>query len=261
MDKKMLLIGLSVILTVFLSSPLETLGQGDTYQLEGPRPGETDPMRTNQLVLFRDDELLMVVKDHAANQLVLRAFAPDNADLTKWEIKESNDRSQKGSMDESQIAIASGRISEPAVQDDVVLAFYDEGASAYQVELYRSTERIAQRTISGTADTHSSVGVAVGDLDRLVDGNGLYHDEIVFVRNHSVGNGSYELLVDVLDQHLQTLGSAEVPFGNPALHVAVVIGDFDGDGNFEFATGQTGGNNPYQVELIKKIAPKFTAWG
>lgn len=241
-------------LLVLVAFPIGNLAHGDDNKKEGPRPGEENPVAPNRMALFRDDEVFMVVRDWEHQKMVYRVLAPGNADLTEWDLKEGANMDQKG--DFGHIAIASGRIANPLQQDDVVVAFYDPQGN-YQVELWRSSKKIAWKTFVETAgNDFSFVDVTVGDLDQLVDEDGYYHDEIVFVRN--VGNDYYtnKLLVDVMDQDLKTLASVSVSSTDPATYGGVTIGDFDGDGILEIATGLTGAGNlhkDYQIDIFHFI--------
>jgi hypothetical protein len=110
-----------------------------------------------------------------------------------------------------------------------------------QVELWdvQSGRHASVKTLDGTTVFERSVDVAVGDLDKAVDDNGMYHDEIVVARTYQSADGKSGFAIDVLDKDLNTIGSDAFYSGAPQSLVAVAIGDFDGDGYLEVAAGMT----------------------
>jgi hypothetical protein len=216
----------------------------------GPRPGEKNPVTANRASLFCDDELLMLVGYPGAHKVGYTSLVPSKADLTEWSTEAHTHTfldSEYGLVNNNapSWAAASGRITN-ALHDQVVYAFFRPDGRV-EVEIFDYPDRLANYvTLDGTTDTDQSVDVAAGDLDLVVDDKEYHHDEIVVARTS--GKSVY---VDVLDLNLNILASASVPAGFQAQKVAVAIGDFNGDGNVEFATGQMAPKHGYQIDVFR----------
>ena len=217
---------------------------------DGPRPGKKNPVTPNRASLFCDDELLFLVGRPEQHKMVYTPFVPTKADLSDWSYKYLPHNyldSEYGLIngDAPPWASAQGRISDPS-HDQVASAFFRPDGDV-QVELWDYPAREGPYVrLSGTTGTHPIVDVAVGNLDLLVDENGYDHDEIVVVRTTD-GN----VQVDVLDHNLSSLASVSVPANYKPYKLTVATGDFDGDGNLEFAVAQTGFVNEYQIDVFR----------
>ena len=145
------------------------------------------------------------------------------------------------------MAAASGRLNDPDKRDTAAYASFNYDGNV-QIEWW-NTQSIGYfpyvYTLDGTTVSERSVDVAVGDLDKSVDDNGLYHDEIVVVRTYqSPEGGESGFAIDVLDKDLNIIAGNTFYPSTLASRVAVAIGDFDGDGYPEVAAGMTNHTNP-----------------
>lgn len=248
----------AVIATCILASAMRPAytRADDTLPVVGAEPGVSDPVGAADTNMFRDDELNL----WGANRGGPPRFypgAPTSDDLMGWDFNFGADAiswgptfgitwafkggSVSGSDGKSDyawplMAMAPGRVSD-LLHDEVVIAGTDgsSGKVDVQVRSASSDATIARMTqlIASVPHPGSTVGVdvAVGDLDRVVDGNGEFHDEVVVVWGPQ--GADCRARIDILDSNLTVIASETI--GGCTGRVAAVIGDFNADKNLEFA--------------------------
>lgn len=241
-------------------------------------PGDTDWLGASQSMVFRDDEYAFGMLDvgAAANgSAVMELEYPTKDDLTGWTYKGSKrftlpaDGAGGYSRPERSrhLAAASGRISDP-LHDGLAAAWYTKDGTL-RVESRRlddgSFSVLHSVHVNGTTTLQRTVDVAVGDLDKLVDADGYYHDEIVVARTANTLGSAVNVQIDVLDYNLNVLASSSLqgPLGTAAtlgaVSVACAIGDFDGDHAFELAVAvHWADNRVWQLDLFRLVRAEGT---
>jgi len=239
------------IFTVLIFCLLQATARADDIKT-GQRPGNNDPL--SRTILFQDDELLVLTgytnTDTYSNAISYSYFFPTDDDLTNpqspdWHIARDIHQfssSEYGSSSKFRhMAAASGRVVHPD-RDTAVYAFFRPDGDV-KVELWdpQSGRQTNNLLLRGPIPPvfERSLDVAVGDLDKSVDDNGMYHDEIVVVWPYDSRSGVSGCAIGVLDKDLNAIGGDifSYPPGNVPSLVAVTIGDFDGDGYLEVAVG------------------------
>jgi hypothetical protein len=224
----------------------------------GTEPGATNPVGAADTNMFRDDELNIWGVMRGYPEVHFFPGAPTRDDLTAWNFNFSagpvplglpqgwflqNEPVwlSNGQTDYAWplVAMASGRVTDP-LHDQAVIAGTDVFAGKVDVVL-RGADGTVLKAAQLTAVPYGGQGlppswkigvdVAVGDLDRLVDENGYFHDEIVVVWGPQ--GTDCRARMDVLDYHLNVIASGTI--GGCTGRLAATIGDFNADGNLEFA--------------------------
>ena len=199
---------------------------------EGPRPGEFTPAR-NPLhrMLFHDDEIMVISSLDGNPDVEYMVWTPDDATLTSWSSSEYTLDQDAAADVDSKIAVASGRIVDPDY-DQVVYAYYDPNGYMH-IRLVQDGLTIKELLLDlPEAPSYKSIDLAVGDLDMVMDDDGQYHDEIVFLCTYTYeGDDKVGLLV--FDSNLDMLATSGLT--QDARQVAVALGDFDGDDSLEIA--------------------------
>jgi hypothetical protein len=228
----------------------------DSLPVLGSDAGATDPVGAADTNMFRDDELNLWGATRNSSTARFYPGAPTSDDLMGWDFNFGADAIswgptfgitwafKGGSVYGSDgkpdyawplMAMAPGRVTD-LLHDEVVIAGTDGSPGTVDVQVRSANDAAIARQTQLTTEPHpdSTVGVdaAVGDLDRVVDDNGEFHDEIVVVWGPQ--GADCRARIDVLDyQNLHTLASTTI--GGCTGRVAATIGDFNGDGNLEFA--------------------------
>jgi hypothetical protein len=222
--------------------------------IAGEEVGSANPVGAADTNMFRDDELNLWGAMRGYPEVRFFPGAPTNDALTAWSFnldaapvslglpqgwflhREPVWRSD-GQTDYAWplVAMASGRVSD-TLRDQVVMVGTDEFAGKVDVVLRAASATSAVQDaaqLSAVASPGKTIGVdvAVGDLDRIVDESGYFHDEIVVLWG-PVGTDC-RVRIDVLDYSLSVLASATIT--GCTGRVAAVIGDFNADGNLELA--------------------------
>lgn len=195
--------------------------------IQGYRPGTGNPL-TNpaRSEFFPDHELTMF----AANPprfggAVWRSWngTTDTANLSDWQnegflssvwsLYSAVNRNEGSALfPEAPLAADAGRINSSAA-DEVVCAFYTykagDPAMGVTVMLHPDgTSPVSQTFRPGTPKTPDEafpcLEVAVADVDRRVEADGLYHDEIVVASKAAASDGHWYVTVTVLDGDLQS---------------------------------------------------------
>ena len=204
--------------------------------------GSQDPIQDS--MLFRDDELFIGYwegGEHGDLGLAsenLNVRAPTSDDLTSWETQMTRNRTAGYALDELCVSSATGRIADPK-RDQAVVVFTDYQLS-YETLVQLNDLRqgydaplkeVIIRSPEPRCIDYEFIDVAVGDLDRVIGEDSVYHDEIVVVQSalctssgSAVGPG---VMVDVLDYNLNVIASYDFP--GSYRNVAVSIGDLNGD--------------------------------
>ncbi len=220
----------------------------------GPRPGANNPAGSpNKLTLFPDESVFSFSPDGngAAKDIVTRFYRTGNsgAQLSLEDVSSLN-----VSNNRTAIAAASGRIFDPG-RASVVSVQRTPATSQLQMTVYDNYNSVtpmivgndlADRTGSSTAD---QVTVATGDLDKALDSNYNYHDEVAVVYQ-SQASPPNQIKVTVFNFANWTSGNQQVPqatirpssnwgvfLGGPDVSVGAAIGDFEGDGRNELVVG------------------------
>ena len=173
------------------------------------RPGKTDPVQNPaRYKLFADDAVyLPAAKNQRPMEVTLR---PGNPNLKDWTVQiEDTGHCAAGGR-----RYARGRIASP--QSDQIICV-TEG----EVTMLNPFRRFILPDAASTPGR--AVSVAVGDLDRFVDENGVRHDEVVV--SYQRHDGRQRLYV--LDQHLAPMAYWDAP-PRSGYQSAVAIGDFTG---------------------------------
>ncbi len=248
----------------------------------GYRPGATNPVKNpSRLYLLRDDILSTLFGKVGDNTLMRNWNKPTNTDLTTWE----NDTSAVLSEPDygnglnknviSPTALAMGRITSPK-KDDVVGAYYTiDGKKVKPYVFFVDNPDVNTKATNAFSDIdfpddtsyddYYSIDIAVGDVDRKLNADGEYNDEIVVAfrlySDKEYGGWDY-LLVAVLDKDLKLMawnnarGGLDYPTGPNEYtrpYFSVTVGDYDNDGACEIAVGfrtsdSHGGNQKYEIE-------------
>ncbi|MDO9263442.1 MAG: hypothetical protein Q7U02_05715, partial [Desulfosalsimonadaceae bacterium] len=218
-------------LFLFLAIGLASMGFGwspPVLAADTPtNPGDTDPM--DDTMLFQDDELF-VGSSTENGSLDGCVLVPSSDDLTSWMDPDdvTQDVGGSGIDDDAPVAdAASGRINFPG-RDTFAWAHLspDDATTYVEIQGARSTIIRGPKTLTNPPDQRY-IAVATGDLDRFVDENGAYHDEIIVVRSALYGMTGSGVMVDVLDYTLKVLATYDFP--GAYRNVDVVTGDFNGD--------------------------------
>jgi hypothetical protein len=170
----------------------------------GPQPGATDPMgKPSRYYLLRDDELFAPGVTQETN-----GFFYDYTYFSDANLKLPSSVVQNGQGDQPdytydpQIWTARGRITTPNY-DQIVYA-RRTGSSVELLVLDRNTPKPAPSYFlhalaprqPGFSDF---IGLAIGDLDKLADSAGIYHDEVVTVWASPSSNNNLTVNIAVLD--------------------------------------------------------------
>jgi hypothetical protein len=237
---------------------------GDAFgqQLNGPRPGETDPLgKPSRYTLFPDHELLAVLTHDPSTggttpEFSFNSFAP-SADL-KTLTPIGGATNVPMDTNAPHMVAGAGRIL--AADKDQVVYARRTGINNIAVAFLGYPD--STTTLSPLADrlpglNSELLDIAVGNLDKSTDSVGNNHDEVVLCW----ANASYDIQVTVLDYTSSTYtpsgpvrplaattaktthrldpGSVAA-FKENALQpvsalLSCTIGDFDGDGQNEIA--------------------------
>jgi len=225
----------------------------------GPQPGATDPMgKPSRYYLLRDDEFFApgVLQETNGFFYDYTHFPDANLKLPS-SVVHNGQGDQPDYTYDPQIWTARGRVTTPNY-DQLVYA-RRTGSSVELLVLDRNTPKPAPsyflHALAGRQAGFSDfIGLAVGDLDKLADSAGVYHDEVVTVWASPGSNNNLTVNVAVLDYTDPSTDSTKQPIAavlttasNPidALLstniipidnvLGVAVGDFDGDGKDEIA--------------------------
>jgi len=215
---------------------------------DGPRPGEFSPLQNPQhRILFRDDEVMLLSGRQGNPDIDYAMWSPDNEGLTSWSSAEETLSQTSGEDIGSEIAVASGRLLGPD-HDQVVYAYYRPDGWIH-VRIVEDGVTVDEHLFDfPESPSWRSIDLAVGDLDLLVDEDGLYHDEIVLLFTHTFPESDVTVGMLVLDSSLEILAGTGIEVG--AWAAALALGDFDGDESLEIAVGiskSQGSNNNHHT--------------
>lgn len=207
------------------------------------RPGKTDPVQNPaRYKLFSDDAVyLPAAKNQRPVEVTLR---PGNPNLKDWTVQiEDTGHCATGGR-----RYARGRIASPE-NDQIVCV--TEG----EVTILNPFRRFILPDAASTPGR--AVSVAVGDLDRFVDENGIRHDEVVV--SYQRHDGRQRLYV--LDQHLAPMAHWDAP-PRSGYQSAVAVGDFTGldPGAIVLALAASGPEARADRALPKGIASDLTLY-
>lgn len=185
-------------------------------RVSSERPGLSNPIQNpSRYTLFADDEALLPAQQNL--HPVDIELSPQDASLERWNSQAHDSERCRSTAR----VFAKGRVEDP--RRDQVLC-----ATNYEIAFLGSPARYELPGAFLVAGRPTSL--SVGDLDRVVDADGVYHDEVVVT--YQLMSGNLRLLV--LDWKLRPLAAWESPdavYGG----AAVVAADLDGDGRMELA--------------------------
>lgn len=232
----------------------------------GPQPGPTDPMgKPSRYYLLRSDEVFAPGVPAASagnstpNFVDYTYFLDASLNVSSTLTQGTSDRPDYEAGYDPQMWAASGRVL-TSTHDQIVYArrtyvpggwfgvfLMDQGIQQPTPSYYLSG--LAPR-LEGYTDF---LGLAVGDLDKIADEDGVNHDEVVVAYASSAPNGNWQINVVVLNytsvcgggtSQIQPCGLTTAQVSNVmrlngmspdpdtgAMPMAVAIGDFDGDPN------------------------------
>ena len=264
---------------------LPAISDGDSSDY---RPGATNPVSNpGRFYLMKDDMLCTLFGKPSDNTLTINWNKPTktdtDTDLTDWTNNAStvlNEPDYGNGLPNgiSPTALAAGRINGPE-KDDVVGAFYYlDGQQVKPYVFFVDNPELNTKATGAfeyiglnnatSDDSFYNIAIAVGDLDRKLNADGEYNDEIVVVFSRGGADASsgtgVKLWVAVLNKHLKLQGYVQTddvldwPTDNnietyPIYSVA--LGDYDGDGADEIAIGfrtsdSHGGNQKYAISTF-----------
>ena len=267
------IIAVLVVFSYFLETPGKVRGANNPF-IEGAdtayvdddyRPGATNPVQNPARYYLRRDDLLCTLFGRPGNNTLTRNWdKATGTDLTDWANDTSavlNEPKYGNGLNGGAIsptALAMGRINGPE-KDDVVGAFYYIDGKKVKPYVFfvdhpeintarRDTFRELRFADETSFDDYWSIDIAVGDLDRKLNGNGEYNDEIVLIFrvNDNYPGDDGDVFVAVLDNDLDMIGwswSSELLDhprdynGHTHAFMSVTVGDYDNDGACEIATG------------------------
>lgn len=183
------------------------------------RPGEQDPLQNPaRLTLFADDEVFLPTSANIANymwEIGLEAFG---GNLFDW--RHSERRNETSRCNYPARRIAAGRLADP-LREQILCA------TNYRLDLLGPDPRTLELPDAGLSQGRP-VSIAVGDLDRLADDEGVLYPEVA-VAYAEIGD---RVRILVFDREFEVLTSLLFP--SPAFgDTAIAAGDFDGDGRAE----------------------------
>lgn len=235
------------------------------------RPGTENPL-TNpaRSEFFPDHELTMLSANPPRfGGTVWRSWngTTDTATLTDWQNEGflSSTWSQYSAVNhnegsaffpEAPLAADAGRINS-STADEIVCAFYTykagDPAMGVTVMLHPDQASPVSQTFHPGSpqtpdDAFPCLEVAVADMDRRVEADGLYHDEIVVASKAAAADGHWYVTVTVLNRNLQVLAQERTVYPLLSVHdaqdrasFAMTAGDYDNDGRAEIAVVQDDG--------------------
>ena len=247
------------------------------------RPGKTDPIKNPQRLYLLKDDLLCTVFGNVTNGSIMKNWdKPTDSGLTSWETDTgsttniSNYKNKPNKTNFSPVATASGRITSTQ-KDDVVAAYYYRDGDKVKPYVFfvdnPDVNSIAANSFSyidfyseSSFDNYYSIDIAVGDLDRKLNSDGEYNDEIVVLFNtHKESGDSGNLIVQVLDKDLKPISwsnlndnldhpSGDNNYTRPCF--SLTLGDYDNDRKSEIAVGfrtdkSSGGKQKYNVSTYQ----------
>jgi len=173
----------------------------------------------------------------------------------------------------SPTALAAGRVTSP-LKDDVVGAYYYIDGKEVKPYVFFVDHPEVNTKATGAFSGQSlvvdayyySIDIAVGDVDRKLNADGEYNDEIVVLYRSRWASLEGELAtVAVLDKDLNLMCISYSNFGldyptssngMTRPYFSVTMGDYDNDGACEIAIGlrtanSQGGNQRYEISTYK----------
>jgi hypothetical protein len=253
-------------LSAFVGAAMLGLAVTDGFADSDARPGATDPMgKPARYTLFPDHELFAMVGFPGIDADMSARFVrlTPTSDLTSFsaEVSTVSDFLYVWGFS----AVASGRITDP-MRDPIVFIkgadsfLYDE--AEYVVGMFDPSNPavpIILLNVPKVAFTTTwHLDTAVGDLDRLTDSEGLFHDEVVavYVLDRWDGDDQVVLLVGNLhngqDQIQWSSVSPSVKLSSDGEQtVGVAVGDFDGDARNEIAVVHESVNKSVQLTTFR----------
>ncbi len=208
------------------------------------QPGQTSPISPERLTLFPDDELFSFSPDGPNGAINTRLFQTDydaNLSLGKSQLLFSSPYTDP-------IVASSGRVIQPD-RDTLVTASRVTGTSQLNVQTFyqqHNNSFIITNTLGDRSNGIDVIAIATGDLDRALDSQHSYHDEVAVAYLSNAGTINLTVLNFSNGDSKAALASLTVPVpessrvspsDNP---LAAAIGDFDNDGNNEIALAYVG---------------------
>ncbi|NPA25479.1 MAG: hypothetical protein GXO34_06605 [Deltaproteobacteria bacterium] len=228
---------------------------------------KTGPYPPTRRMIFRDDELLMIVGDPGAHKAEFISAAPDDASLDKWNkdrIWHDYDRDYyfcDSSCRTTPVRrLCRGRFTRFDIEQ-AVSCFPGSDGKYIHLELWDLDQKIPYAGSKSfrcynLAEPQSNVGlyedfaVAAADLDEVADAEGHYHDEVIVVRYDRNARHQKKVFVEILALTPKTDGGVDfatlceveldpppvvIEDGKPLCSVALAVGDFNGDSHFGLA--------------------------
>ena len=221
------------------------------------RPGEINPIKNpDRLYLMKDDMLCTIFGKISSGTILENWNKPKDSGLASWETDTSHEISLStyqqcpNKIDYSPIEIAAGRLTQTC--DTVIGAYYFKNNDIVCPFVFMVDNPNLNSLIAGSfmgdfyPETsfkgYHCIDIATGDMDRKVDSNGNYSNEIVVLYTAwNPEEDRCDLVAQVMDSKLRAidylrfndLNSTE--WSHP--YFSVTMGDFDNDGKSEFAIG------------------------
>ncbi len=223
----------------------------------GPEPGKTDPMGAPaaRYDVFPDQGIGVLEPKDSAGYNVVFYRTDSNTNLS---LNDSTAVGGKVSGEPyNQLYAATGRIDSQSFDD---LAIANRKDSSIQVAVRNKTGGVSHTSIlpepllNRMPDSGDFLSLAAGDLDRVPDGQGNNHDEVVAAYASGLGGDHIRYYISVINY---SSGQPVITTSDPIIDrapiftyepasgagkmlpssniIGVTIGDFDGDGNNEIA--------------------------
>jgi hypothetical protein len=208
-------------------------------QATGPQPGATDPVGApDTYTTLRSDDLM--IGSFVSGNLQMKTRTVDEEGLLSIDIPQASNDSVRGLG--SSVSAAGHILSQN--NEQIVNVGRSPAGDAVSVLFPLEKPAIApvdlpdlQLPVTNVPD---SIHVAVGDLDKIPDQQGVNHDEVAIAYGSTTG----ELKLAVLNYsgpspaaplYVTQITVPATTYDQPIHGVSVAIGDFDGDGQNEIA--------------------------
>jgi hypothetical protein len=235
-------------------------------QASGSEPGATDPVGSPQRYYqFRDDELWAPFS--AGTTFLDGALFSPSGSLS---VGSENDMSFGNQQTTQFVSAARGRVTTQG--NDQIAAVVPDGSGNVDVTLWDPSQGTGTQAENAALSTrlpgfvaapngfNPLLDVAVGDLDKLPDASGAYHDEVAVVYqssasaltlavlDYTTSGGTYAPDAQVTQTLPKPVSLSQVPGIDTT--VATAVGDFDGDGVDEIAVAYLTSASNLEIDVF-----------